>query len=45
VIGGAGSFVVEVREPADLAEAMLRKLLLDLLAVRRGGAAQTFALP
>jgi Protein of unknown function (DUF1194) len=41
VIGGAGSFVVEVREPTDLVEVMLRKLLLDLLAAPQGRAAQS----
>lgn len=30
VAAGAGSFVVEAREPADIADAMLRKFLLDL---------------
>ena len=36
---GPGSFVVEAREPADIADAMLRKFLLDLLssAGMRGG--------
>jgi hypothetical protein len=32
VAAGPGSFVVEAREPADIADAMLRKFLLDLLA-------------
>jgi Protein of unknown function (DUF1194) len=39
VTTGPGSFVVEAREPADIADAMLRKFLLDLLssAGTRGG--------
>jgi Protein of unknown function (DUF1194) len=32
VAAGPGSFVVEAREPADVADATLRKLLLDLLS-------------
>jgi hypothetical protein len=40
VIGGPGSFVVEAREPTAFVEAMLKKLLLELLATRRGGAAR-----
>jgi hypothetical protein len=34
VQGGAGSFVLEVAEPAALADAMTEKLLRDLIAVR-----------
>jgi Protein of unknown function (DUF1194) len=33
VVAGPGSFVVEARAPADVADAMLRKFLLDLLAL------------
>jgi Protein of unknown function (DUF1194) len=32
VIGGPGSFLIQARQPADIARAMLRKLLLDLIA-------------
>jgi hypothetical protein len=34
VQGGAGSFVLEVAEPAALVDAMIEKLLRDLIAVR-----------
>ena len=34
VTGGAGSFVMQVRRPAAVAEAMVTKLLRDLVAVR-----------
>jgi hypothetical protein len=34
VRGGAGSFVLEVAEPAALVDAMIEKLLRDLIAVR-----------
>ena len=34
VQGGAGSFVLEVREPAALVDAMVEKLLRDLIAER-----------
>jgi hypothetical protein len=39
VAAGPGSFVVEAREPADVADAMLQKFLLDLLSSdgMRGG--------
>jgi hypothetical protein len=36
VIGGAGSFLIQARQPADVAGAMLRKLLLDLIAKDAG---------
>ena len=32
VVAGPGSFAVEAREPADIADAMLRKFLLDVLS-------------
>ncbi len=34
VVGGTGSFVLEVKEPAGFADAMVTKLLMDLVAVR-----------
>lgn len=34
VVGGAGSFVLEVKEPAGFADAMVTKFLMDLVAVR-----------
>ncbi|HEX6115226.1 MAG TPA: DUF1194 domain-containing protein [Geminicoccaceae bacterium] len=37
VRGGAGSFVLEVAEPAALVDAMIEKLLRDLIAVRQAG--------
>jgi hypothetical protein len=37
VAGGPGSFVIEAREPGAIAEAMLRKFLLDLLSVNMRG--------
>lgn len=45
VAGGPGSFVVEARKPADVADAMLRKLVLDLLSSdgARGGHEITLA--
>jgi hypothetical protein len=36
VRGGAGSFVLEVPEPAALVDAMVEKLLRDLVAARAG---------
>jgi hypothetical protein len=36
VIGGAGSFVVEARDYAAFAEALKRKLLLELIATPEG---------
>lgn len=38
VQGGPGSFVNEVDEPADMAEALLQKLLRDLISVAASGA-------
>jgi hypothetical protein len=42
VQGGAGSFVIEVTQPAALAAAMVNKLLRDLIASRPTA---TFAAP
>lgn len=37
VVGGPGSFVLEARDPADVRDAMRRKLLLDLTAGAASG--------
>jgi Protein of unknown function (DUF1194) len=44
VVAGPGSFVVEARAPADIADAMLSKFLLDVLSVdARSGSRMAWA--